>query len=165
MKTSFTAFCLVVASLVSAGCSEPSVVGHTREESFYTPFVNSASHYPQAKTELNDLKLLQTDDSFPMRFALFDNGKFYYEIDKLGTGEGDWGYEKGVLQLAATRPVFDMYFYLSAVSDSGTAVQFRFNDRHGLVSLEAQLRDPVQIRKEGGEPAPLKVFKNSDKEI
>jgi hypothetical protein len=156
----------VVSLLVVSACSPDSgLVANPREPEFYSQFVNPADRASQTATDIESLRLIQTGDDYAMRFALFANGTFYYQVDRLGDGFGDWVYESGALKLIAERPMFNMNFYVSALEAEGDATTVRFLDRHGYNSYSIQLRDPEQIRGRDGVLPSLRPFVASTKGI
>jgi hypothetical protein len=140
-------------------------VAHKRDADFYGQFVNSTADWPQAESRIGELKVLETNDVYRMRFALFDNGKVYYQIDNLGNGNGSWVYEDGALVVTATRPIFDMELTLSAAASDGNGTVFRYLDRHGFNSSTVKFRNPVPSLQKNIKLEPLKEFKASDKNI
>lgn len=141
------------------------MVASKRDPEFYSQFVNPSDQAALASSKLEELRLIQTGDDYAMRFALFSNGTFYYQVDRLGDGTGDWLYEDGALKLIADRPMFNMTFYVSAANDTSDETTVRFLDRRGYNSYSIQLRDPAQIRAQDGTLPNLRAFSASSKGI
>lgn len=135
---------ILLLSLIGfiVGCSEKRLIEHTRDEAFFTKNVNTSEKFAKAEKNLNDFKLLVTSDVYNMRYALFDNGKFYYQVDKLGNGEGTWTYKEGFLKLHASRSFFDMNLNLVATEATGDGMALQFLDRHGLNHVKVEVKDP-----------------------
>jgi hypothetical protein len=146
--------------LLMAACGpKKSMIANPREPEFYDKLVNSAESSPAVQTKLSSVKLLQTGNELPMRFVLFDNKTFYYQVDRLGNGNGTWAYHDGGIRMFANRPFFDLELYLSAANGEGNALVFRFLDRFGFNTVSAALREPAS------NPQPLPDFTQSDKGI
>lgn len=154
----FAAFMLV---LVGCAQEKSTMLAHKRDRGFYADVVNPATEFPQAEQKLDSLKILETGDAYPIRLALFDNGRFYYQVDKLGNGHGDWLFQEGALVLKAHRMVFDVEFWVSAAGLSGDEKLVRFMDRHGMNSHAVVLRDPSKQKA----PPALRTFVPSEKDI
>ncbi|MBY0315234.1 MAG: transposase [Bdellovibrionales bacterium] len=156
---------IVLATAVGCSQKRDDFVAHPREAAFYNRFVNPSAEFAQAPAKIAQVKLLETDAKYPMRFALYDNNKFYYEVDKLGNGFGQWSYKDGALELVAERVLFDMYLYVSGAQAAGDATLVRFVDRHGQNSLPIQFRNPNALENSGQKPPELPEFTESPKEI
>lgn len=149
---------ILLCLLVLSGCgSKKSMIVNTRDKEFYSRFVNSTQMAPSVESKLTSVKLLETGKDYPMRFVLFDNGTFYYQVHKLGNGNGKWSYQSGALELIATRSFFDLTIYLSAAKSEGDEILFRFIDRFGMNSVPTELRVPVESK------PPLEEFTQNDK--
>ncbi len=164
LRSAFVILPLLI-TLVTTGCSEPKLIAHTRDREFFDAYQNPSIDYPQAETRFEQLKMLETDESTPMRFVLFDNGKFYYQIDKLGDGTGLWQYVDGAVHLIAKRPIFDMNLYVSGAGEAGDDVEVRFINRYGFSTVRGRLRDPQAMEEQGITPPKLREFAASHKDI
>jgi hypothetical protein len=132
--------------------------GNPRDESFYRPVI-SEMNAPN-KVEMIKAKLIYSDQ-YPMRLALFGNQKFFYEIDELGDGWGEWKMEDGFVKLFAPRNYFDMRLVLSGADKKGDAKILRFRDRSGVQSIAVSLRDPDAARAAGRSLPALRRFTKS----
>lgn len=159
-------FLFLSLAICAMGCSYLADKNVTqRPEEFFVPLVNTDGTAVTASSEIESLKILQTDDRYPLRIVLFQNGEFYYQVDRLGEGTGNWSYINGGLKLIAKRPIFDVEFFIAAENQSGAGIIIRFVDRFGLNEYELTVRDPVLIKKQGNTPQQLKKFVYSEKEI
>ena len=168
MKRSFFFILFSVGTLSFSfltACSDNSLVDHKRDEAFYQSMSNSSTDLPQAETKMADLKVLESNEVYPMRIALFDNNEFYYQIDRLGNGKGTWKFNAGALELFAKRPIFDMNFVVSAAQPEGDALVIRFIDRFGLNRVDTRLRDPKTLNQMGIKPEQLREFTKSNNSI
>lgn len=155
-----TILLLAVLSLTFFGCSEKfSEVLVPREAEFFQNFVNPSNLASQMPGKIPEMNLLETGKDYPMRFVLFDNSTFYYQVDKLGDGYGQWKYQDGALDLLASRPLFDMSLSLTATEAIGDAMVVRFLDRRGFQSVKIQFLN--QMTKKDSLP----VFTKSVKDI
>lgn len=153
-------FLILISAFILPGvfvaCSDTaSMVSAPRSADFYQNFVNDSDDFLVAKTKMSELKMLEVGDEYPMRFVLFQDGRFYYQIDKLGDGTGWWKHDQGALQLTAVRPIFDMNLYVSAASPTSDETLIRFMDRHGFNSIGIRLRDPAALPKNTTQDANL----------
>ena len=134
---------ILTLSLVAVGCGNGGdSIEHKRDYSFFQPMMNDSADFKQAEQKMSELKVLTSNDKYNMRYALFDNGKFFYEVGNLGTGTGDWSFKNGYLNLFAIRTFFDIDINLIAADEAGSAMAMQFMDRFGRNTVSAQLRDP-----------------------
>lgn len=167
MKKSILVFfaLLTIAISLLAGCMpSKSMVTHKRDNDFYKRLVNSSLDEDRAADKMNDLKILQTGSEYPIRTVLFDSGKFYYQVDKLGDGYGSWIYKDGVLELEAKRPLFNMEFTVSAAAEKGDAMVVQFVDRFGFNTYALSIREPAPSQKHKA-GSVLSTFTKSPKDI
>ena len=128
--------------LFVAGCSsEFSMVSSPRGPEFFEDLINPAHLSSQMPNQLNNTQLLATGEEYPMRFVLFDDGTFFYQVDRLGEGYGTWSFQEGGVKLYASRKLFDMSIYLGARFEQGDEIQVRFLDRRGFQSVVIEHRD------------------------
>lgn len=144
MKFQILKIVLVAGFLV--GCSGKAPVQHKRDETFFAKVLNPGEKFEHAEQELPNLKLLTATDKYQMRYALFDNGKFYYQVAKLGNGIGTWSYQNGIIHLLAPRNFFDLELNLGAAAAEGDAMAFQFLDRFGNNVVQVDLREPKPLR-------------------
>lgn len=140
----------LIALLALTACSDGSVK-HKRDAAFFAPMINASENFDQAQQKLGDLKLITSSQKYNMRVALFDNGKFFYEIDNLGHGVGQWKFRDGYVNLYAARAMFDLDINLFASEAAGEALSMQFLDRFGHNAVTAQFRPAA--------PTPLRPFR------
>ncbi|MFN9066739.1 MAG: hypothetical protein ACK5V3_05890, partial [Bdellovibrionales bacterium] len=149
--------------LFVAGCnSKFSMVSSPREPEFFQELINPASLSAQMPNKLEETQLLATGDEYPMRFVMFDNGQFFYQVDRLGEGYGTWSFQEGGVRLFANRKLFDMSIYLGASSDVGDEMQVRFLDRRGFQNVRIQHRDGTRAE---NREQKVREFSKSTKDI
>lgn len=135
--------CALFGLLILNGCSKGSVPAEKKRPiSFYAPIINSAEQFDGAAQNLSSLKVLASAQKYEMRFAMFDNGKFYYEVGNLGTGQGEWKYRDGYINLFASRHFFDLDIDLRAASGADETLEMSFVDRFGGNVVGAKLVPP-----------------------
>lgn len=156
---------LIVAGCVVSCSPISEMTAHKRESAFYSRFVNTGEDMKDVEQNLDRVKLLQTGPQYPMRMALFPEGKFYYQVDNLGDGEGRWDIKDGVLRMRAIRPLFDMHLFVSGEKAAGDEAIIRFIDRHGFNSLRLELRHPAELEAAGKDLPDLPVYQFSNKGI
>jgi|GEM_PF-1247339 len=155
-----TILLMAAFSLTFFGCSEKfSEVLVPREPEFFQNFVNPSNLASQMPAKIPEMNLLETGRDYPMRFVLFDNSSFYYQVDKLGDGYGQWRFQDGALNLFASRPLFDMSISLTATEAVGDSMVVRFLDRRGFQSVKIQFLNQT-VKKES-----LPVYIKSLKDI
>mgnify|MGYP001596638711 CR=1 FL=1 len=124
---------------------------------------------PQSVEKISSLKLLATEETNPLRLVLFDNNKFYYQVDRLGNGEGTWEYKNGALQLVAVRPLFDLEITVTAAGAEGSETLIQYIDRFGFNSHAVQFRNPAgenaTEKTRSQKPPELRPFSLSNKGI
>ena len=126
------------------GCSKGSdSAEHKRSYAFFEPMINPAADFDGAAGQMSRLKVLTSTQKYDMRYALFDNGKFYYEVANLGTGVGDWKFRDGYINLFSPRTFFDIDIDFVATEAEGGAMAMRFLDRFGQNTVSVQLREPT----------------------
>jgi len=155
MKVSRAMFFTGILLLASCG---DLLAGKPREDSFYLAMMNSKN--APSSVAMASQKLVYSD-KYPMRFAFYEDKKFYYEIDELGDGWGHYTMEDGVVKLFAHRPFFDMRLVVSGSEDSDEKRVVRFRDRSGVQTVELKVRDPESATAEGRVLPPLKKFSKS----
>lgn len=133
---------LSLAVIFAGGCSNKKNVEFKREPAFFKRLINNSENYEQADRKLNELKLMVSKEKYDMRYALFDNGKFYYEVENLGHGYGDWIYKDGAINLFAPRSFFDIDIDIMAAAATGEKMNLQFIDRFGNNVVKGQLREP-----------------------
>lgn len=152
---SFLAITLAITQL--AGCGDL-LQGHSRDPEFYQK-VFSAKTSPK-KVNLENEKMIYSE-KYPMRLALFDDQKFFYQIDELGSGWGEWKMSDGMVTMFAPRKYFDMRLVLSGADETSDAQVLRFRDRGGIQAIKVSLRDPESAKAAGKTLPPLRPFTES----
>lgn len=148
------------------GCSNNyKMVQFPREEAYFKTFQNPSEELGQAAARIESVKLLMTNDDYPIRLSLYSNGRFYYQVDELGTGVGDWKYENGGLHLTSRRKIFDLNFYVTAAEQTGDKMVVKFFDRHGFNQYPINFRNPAESNATGKPPEKLREFRSSIKDI
>jgi hypothetical protein len=157
-----TLFFLSLLLFIGGCSSEFSMVTSPRDPEFFDRLINPSSLSSQMPNKLDESQLLASGDEYPMRFVLFDNGQFFYQVDRLGEGFGTWSYQEGGVRLFASRKLFDMSIYLGARSDVGREMQVRFLDRRGFQNVRIEHRDGTRSENRQQE---LREFSKSSKDL
>lgn len=130
MKTILLSFILVI--FASCGKKSDLVTFSVSEEDF--------SQYINKKSAPNDPNLQQDvaiiNNEYPFEIALYQDGKWYYDLPNLDTGFGTWSYSEGKIKLYARRKLFDMHIDLTATSEAAKDIVIQFSDRFGPQVLE-----------------------------
>ncbi len=74
--------------------------------------------------------------TYPIQLALYQDGRFYYDLPNLGDGTGTWRAEGGILVLKAKRTLFDMVIEVKANDQAASSVSVQFTDRFGSNTLK-----------------------------
>jgi hypothetical protein len=154
-KTAMKFWILLSAVFVSS-CGTEALKAHPRDDAFYRGLVNEKQS--PKKVAMSAEKIFYSDD-YPMRFALYNDQRFFYQVDELGDGWGRWVLEDGVMKLFAPRPFFDMNLVVSGAEATGDTKVLRFRDRTGIQSIKVSLRDPEVAQRQGQKLPELRKFK------
>lgn len=105
------------------------------EASAYQKFVNNTP-MPSEPDLTSDKSIVNND--YPIEVALYNDGKFYYNLPTLGDGTGSWTQDGGKLKLFSSRMLFDMHIDIYAADPKANQVILKFRDRHGpqIVKME-----------------------------
>lgn len=71
------------------------------------------------------------NNSYPIEIALYEDGRFYYDLPNLGDGHGRWKLNDGVIELKAKRTLFDMYIEVHGTDEAVNTLTIHFTDRFG----------------------------------
>ena len=116
-----------------------------KDQSDYSKFINQKSKPPSPNLSI-DKYIVNAD--YPIEIALYDDGKFYYNLPNLGDGEGTYKYEDGVLKLVATRKILgieiDMNYLFTITRKDGSKSVLKFRDRFGNQAIETALTEKVR---------------------
>ena len=82
------------------------------------------------KPDLAQYKTI-TNADYPIEIAIFEDGKWYYDLPNLDTGFGTWKYTEGALKLFAQRALFDMHINVVGLDEGAEILGIDFSDRHG----------------------------------
>ena len=73
----------------------------------FTKYVNAKS-LPNTPNLQEDIAIINND--YPFEIALYEDGKWFYDLPNLDTGFGTWKYNNGKIELHAKRTLFDIFF-------------------------------------------------------
>lgn len=76
------------------------------------------------------------NDSYPIEIALYNDGRFYYDLPNLGDGKGTWKLSGGKIELKAKRSLFDMYIDVLGTDEAASTLTIQFTDRFGPNTLK-----------------------------
>lgn len=105
------------------------------KESDFSQYINKKST-PAEPNLQQDISIINND--YPFEIALYEDGKWYYDLPNLDTGFGTWEYTAGKIKLFASRRLFDMYINLSATSEEAKDIVIEFSDRFGPQVLKME---------------------------
>ena len=98
--------------------------------------VINAKPLPSHPDLTSDKTLLNRD--YPIEVAIYNDGKWYYDLPNLDTGTGTWKYENGKIKLYAERDLFDMHIDIVATEEHGATMAIKFSDRFGPKVLDME---------------------------
>lgn len=123
---------LILALLVLVSCGKG---GNAKlykvEAGALTKFVNQN----KISKPISTTKTIVNND-YPIEIALFNDGRFYYDLPNLGDGKGTWKLKDGVIELKAKRTLFDMYIEVKATDVEAKSLTIQFTDRFGPNTLK-----------------------------
>ncbi len=129
-------FIFILLTLLIFSCGKGTKYNYTKvEKSKFTNLVNQKNITRKPNTTL-DKKIFNND--YPIEIALYKNNKFYYNLPRLGDGQGTWYYRNGHLELSAKRKIFDMYLEIHAEDLKAENLLITFTDRFGRKVLKAE---------------------------
>ncbi len=113
--------------------AERSYKVYEKEPEFFQNLMNTPPENQNAKPSV-----VLEDSSYPISLQLYQDGRFYYYLKRLGDGWGNWDYKKGYLHLYAERKLFVMNFEIHSIDPESSAVSLEFSDRFGPKFLKLQ---------------------------
>lgn len=126
MKTILFIFTLV--ALLSCG-QKGSTKLYKVDKTALTKFVNEKNM--PSKPNLSVDKSI-VNNVYPIEIALYEDGRFYYDLPNLGDGNGKWKLNSdGVIELKAKRSLFDMYIEVHGTDEAVNTLTIHFSDRFG----------------------------------
>lgn len=105
---------------------------HTVTQEVVTKYVNEKA-MPAAPNLTIDKSIVNT--SYPIQIALYNDGRFYYDLPRLDDGYGTWKLSKGKIELRAKRDLFDMYIEIYGADENAGSMLIQFTDRFGPNTL------------------------------
>lgn len=132
MKKSF--LLLVLVTLVSCGGKSGPKMYEVKEEDF-SKFVND-KNLPANPNLTLDKSIINRD--YPIQLALYQDGKFYYDLPNLDEGTGTWHFNGGQIVLKSKHRLFDMRIDVRALDERANGVAIQFIDRHGPQTLKVE---------------------------
>ena len=125
---------LLAALLITAGCGKQgSSKTYSLKDTTIQKLVNPGS-IPGDPNLTLDKSII--NHSYPIQIALYNDGKFYYDLPNLGDGKGTWKKSGGKIILKAKRTLFDMYIEMHGSDKEGENVSIQFSDRFGPTTLK-----------------------------
>lgn len=98
------------------------------DQAAYQKYVNEKS-MPADPDLAVDKSIVNSE--YPIELALYQDGKFYYNLANLGDGTGSWTMDGGKIKLFSSRTLFDMYIDIFAADQAASKLIIKFRDRHG----------------------------------
>tara|TARA_Y100000031_G_C8148823_1_gene351346 strand:- start:197 stop:607 length:411 start_codon:yes stop_codon:yes gene_type:complete len=133
---------LIVLLLVLVGCGEKGKLDFVEmEREDFNPIINSTR--TPAKPDLASVKTIINRD-YPIEIALFEDGRWYYDLPNLDDGFGTWKFESGKLILEAERDLFNMEIDVLSLNNDASKLGLHFQDRFGFRTIEVEQISPTK---------------------
>lgn len=87
--------------------------------------------------DLTSVKTLSNRD-YPIDIAIFNDGRFYYDLPNLDDGYGTWEFVDGKIKLHAQRDLFDINIDVVALKEAAEVIAIDFRDRFSRKVLEVE---------------------------
>lgn len=127
---------LILTLLIGSACtgkSDSETLYSAKNAGAYTKFINQKK-MPSDPNLTIDKSFINY--KYPIEIALYNDGRFFYDLPNLGTGKGKWEYHDGKIELRASRKIFDMYIEVYGADQSIEKLAIQFSDRFGSNSLK-----------------------------
>ena len=127
---------LILTILIGSSCtgkSDSADLYSAKDAGAFNKFVNQKK-MPSDPNLTIDKTII--NHKYPIEIALYQDGRFFYDLPNLGTGKGKWAYKDGKIELRATRKIFDMYIEVYGADASIETAAIQFNDRFGANTLK-----------------------------
>ncbi|HYX39503.1 MAG TPA: hypothetical protein VE954_40915 [Oligoflexus sp.] len=127
-----------LAVLLMVGCqplykAERNYEVYEKDQEFFQPLLNGSTDDVDAKATV-----VLEDQSYPIQLQLYQDGRFFYHLKRLGDGWGTWSHKNGFLHLYAERKLFVMNLEIHSIQQDGNALSLEFSDRFGPKFLRLQ---------------------------
>lgn len=96
-----------------------------------------------AKPDLANLKTIINRD-YPIEIAIFEDGRWYYDLPNLDTGFGTWEFSQGAIKLFARRSLFDMNINVVGLDEGAKILGIDFSDRFGRRVIPVEKIQPTK---------------------
>lgn len=130
---------LFVITLTLISCSKNKDQAlHKATEVQFNKIINQQS---TPETVSTNQFLTLSNGEYRMEVVLFQDNKWYYDLEKLddGTGFGTWEYKDGIIILKAERDLFNMYIDIYARDEEASTFALKFIDRFGMKILDMSI--------------------------
>jgi hypothetical protein len=128
---------LLIFLMVAASCNDSGSSSHTYliTEKGISKLTNKK---PLPKDPNLTLDKSIHNPTYPIQIALYEDGKFYYDLPNLGDGTGTWRQSGDKIELKAKRTLFDMYIEIRARDAEEENFLIQFTDRFGPNTLKVE---------------------------
>ena len=127
---------LIILLIILIGCGEKGKLDFVElKKEDFKPIINEAS--VPAKPDLAQVKTIINRD-YPIEIALFEDGRWYYDLPNLDDGFGTWKFKDGKLVLKAERDLFDMEIDVLSLNGDASKLGIHFQDRFGFRTIEVE---------------------------
>ena len=132
-------YLLIALILVSCG-KKDNLDFYEVEKKDFDHLINDSKKRTTSKPHDLDFAKTKTilNRDYPIEIALYDDGKWFYDLPNLDKGSGTWKYTEGRLELFAERDLFDMHIDVVVLEEDGKIIGIDFVDRHGRQVLPVE---------------------------
>ncbi|MDA8792023.1 hypothetical protein N9N67_02185 [Bacteriovoracaceae bacterium] len=134
---------LILASLFIFSCGKPNSKPEVQQEAISADdYQFSINQKPSKRKTIRTDKYWYTDEYYrgDISLYLYDDGKVYYELENLGSGEGEWKYADDKITLKASFSFIDMEFELFLTERNPDKFYLKFTDSKGTQVKEVKLK-------------------------
>ena len=104
---------------------------YPQEQKFFSSVIN--------ESESSSIQL--SEDNYPISVKLMKDGRFYYNLPRLGDGWGRWKHRDGYIDLYAERTLFVMQMQIHALDPNNPKnLALEFSDRFGPKYLHLNIK-------------------------
>jgi hypothetical protein len=130
----------ILLTLISCGAES-----QKSDLEFYPIKKESFNKYINAEKASDDIDLSKdihiVNRDYPIEISIYEDGKWYYNLDNLDDGFGTWKYKNGRLELFAHRTLFDMNINIEGTAEGAPNVVLKFSDRFGPRTIQVEKRN------------------------
>jgi len=138
MKTVFYVWTLLTLLSCGAGNQKSDLDFYPIKKESFQKYINARSSNTGADLT-KDVHIINRD--YPIEISIYEDGKWYYNLDNLDDGYGTWKFKNGRLELFAHRTLFDMHINIEGTGEGAPNLVLKFSDRFGPRTIKVEKRN------------------------